>query len=174
MLTPVSGDSNAASVALDDLIGIGGFDTWSVDLAAAPLPANVTDVIILGQDGRPTLPLTPTAADVTATPSSSSTHNVARKSDAFDEPTTRLQPKPHARCPGPAEKLETLTAVYMRGLRSRLRRLGSAVAGGRIVRSIGASACFTGGSMELACRGSISRSRSRTRGLGGVYLSRWI
>jgi len=60
MLMPgESRESNAASVALDDLIGIGGFDTWSADLAAATLPANVTDVIILGQDGRPTLPLTP-------------------------------------------------------------------------------------------------------------------
>ncbi len=56
---PVSGESNAASVVLDDLIGIGGFDTWSVELAGAPLPANVTESIILGQDGRPTLPLTP-------------------------------------------------------------------------------------------------------------------
>jgi hypothetical protein len=56
MLMPVSGQSNPASVALDNLIGIGGFDTWSADLAAAPLPANVTDVILLGQDGRPTLP----------------------------------------------------------------------------------------------------------------------
>lgn len=55
----VTGESNAASLALDDLIGIGGFDTWSADLAAAPLPANVTDVILLGRDGRPTLPLTP-------------------------------------------------------------------------------------------------------------------
>ena len=59
MLMPVSGESNPASFALDDLIGIGGFDTWSADLATAPLPANVTDVIVLGQDGRPTLPLTP-------------------------------------------------------------------------------------------------------------------
>ena len=84
MLMPVSGESNAANVALDDLIGIGEFDTWSVDLAAVPLPANVTDVIILGQDGRPTLPLTPRAADATATPGSSSTHNVARSSDAVD------------------------------------------------------------------------------------------
>jgi hypothetical protein len=78
MLIPVSGESNGASVALDDLIGIGGFDTRTVELAAAPLPANVADVINLGQDGRPTLPLTPTAADATATPTSSSAHNVAR------------------------------------------------------------------------------------------------
>ena len=56
-LMPVSGESNPASLALDDLIGLGGLDTWSPDLAAAPVPANVTDVIILGQDGRPTLPL---------------------------------------------------------------------------------------------------------------------
>ncbi len=59
MLMPVSGESNPASVALDDLIGIGGFDTWSADLATAPLPAAVTDVIVLGQDGLPALPLTP-------------------------------------------------------------------------------------------------------------------
>jgi hypothetical protein len=59
MLMLVSGESNPASFALDDLIGIGGFDTWTPNLATAPLPANVTDVIVLGQDGRPTLPLTP-------------------------------------------------------------------------------------------------------------------
>jgi hypothetical protein len=47
MLMPVSGESNAANVALDDLIGIGGLDTWTVELAAAQLPANVTNVIIL-------------------------------------------------------------------------------------------------------------------------------
>ena len=44
-------------VNVDDLIGIGGFDTWSADLGSAPLPANVTDVIVPGHDGRPTLPL---------------------------------------------------------------------------------------------------------------------
>lgn len=40
---------------VDDLIGIGGFDTWSADVGSAPLRANVTDVIVLGQDGRPPL-----------------------------------------------------------------------------------------------------------------------
>jgi hypothetical protein len=58
MLMLVSGESNPASFALDDLIGIDGFDTWTPNLTTTPPPANVTDVIILGQDGRPTLPLT--------------------------------------------------------------------------------------------------------------------
>lgn len=57
MLMPVSGESNPTSVALDNLIGIGGFDALTPNLSTTPLPASVTDVIILGQDGRPTLPL---------------------------------------------------------------------------------------------------------------------
>jgi hypothetical protein len=57
MLMPVSGEWNPTSVALDNLIGIGGFDALTPNLTTTPLPANVTDVIILGQDGRPTLPL---------------------------------------------------------------------------------------------------------------------
>lgn len=58
-LMPVTGESNAPSLALDGLIGIGGFDTWSPDVAAVPLPANVTDVNFSERDGRPILPFTP-------------------------------------------------------------------------------------------------------------------
>ena len=57
MLMPISGESNPASYTVGKAIRIDGFDTWTPNLAQAPLPVTVTDVIILGNDGGPALPL---------------------------------------------------------------------------------------------------------------------
>lgn len=46
MLMPL-GDSHASSYVLSDLLGIGGFDTWTPELAQTELPDTITDVIHL-------------------------------------------------------------------------------------------------------------------------------
>lgn len=46
MLMPL-GDAHPSSFSLMELLGIGGFDTWTPDLARTELPATITDVIHL-------------------------------------------------------------------------------------------------------------------------------
>jgi len=49
MLMPI-GEFHESSFVLLDLLGIGGFDTWTPELTQAELPASITDVIQLGTD----------------------------------------------------------------------------------------------------------------------------
>jgi len=49
MLMPI-GEFHESSFTLLWLLGIGGFDTWTPELAAAELPNSITDVIQLGTD----------------------------------------------------------------------------------------------------------------------------
>lgn len=56
MLMPI-GEASAWSYDLASLIGVGGFDSWTLSLLNEPLPATIADVIVLGTDGGPDLPL---------------------------------------------------------------------------------------------------------------------
>ncbi len=52
MLMPIASPSDSK---LLDVLGIGGFDTWSPSLVASSLPDGVTDVVVLGADGLSTM-----------------------------------------------------------------------------------------------------------------------
>lgn len=56
MLMPI-GKSTVQSNDLLNLIGVGGFDTWSQSLVESPLPTGVLNAIVVGADGGPELPL---------------------------------------------------------------------------------------------------------------------
>lgn len=64
MLMPVASASDGSRVLLD-VLGLGGFDTWTPSLIASSLPDNVTDVVVLGADGLWTM--TPPQVDSSVT-----------------------------------------------------------------------------------------------------------
>jgi hypothetical protein len=47
---PIGGDATAAFVLLERF-GVGGFDTWTPDLVATPVPEGVTVVLVIGRFG---------------------------------------------------------------------------------------------------------------------------
>jgi hypothetical protein len=49
MLMPVDVPSDSSRQLLD-VLGIGGFDTWTPSLIAGAIPETVTDVLVLGTD----------------------------------------------------------------------------------------------------------------------------
>jgi hypothetical protein len=55
LVMPVGPDVVAA-FALLEFAGIGGFDTWTPDLLAEPVPDGVTVVLVVGRDGFPVRP----------------------------------------------------------------------------------------------------------------------
>jgi hypothetical protein len=52
MLMPL-GESHPSSWVLLDLLGVGGFDTWTPGLTQTELPNTITDVIHLGPADQP-------------------------------------------------------------------------------------------------------------------------
>lgn len=50
MVMPIGTDATAAFVLLERF-GVGGFDTWTPDLVAGPLPEGVTVVLVIGRYG---------------------------------------------------------------------------------------------------------------------------
>lgn len=67
MLMPVASASDGSRVLLD-VLGLGGFDTWTPSLIASSLPDNVTDVVVLGADGLWTMTSLEVDSSVTTLP----------------------------------------------------------------------------------------------------------